>query len=135
MNIDKVIEMIIDGKTFREIAEEFKVSLGKVHSFISKDEHSAPVRNALTISADSYSDMAEKVLKEAASNSSEMTRARELAQHYRWKAAKRNPRRYSEKLDVTTDGDKIHHPATPIDYSKLSTDVLLAIKDATRKDG
>ncbi len=111
LDIEVIIEMIIDGKTFREISESESVSLGKLHSFTSSTEHSARVRDALKISADSYSDMAEQVLKEAAGNLIEISRARELAQHYRWKASKRDPRRFSDKLELSGD------PENPVTQS------------------
>jgi hypothetical protein len=98
--IEDVIEQIIDGKTFREIAEGFDCSLSHFHRFLSKAEHSARVKEALEISSNSYADKAEEVLINAEKDSIEMTRARELAQHYRWKASKRSPKKYGDKLET-----------------------------------
>lgn len=131
IDIEIIIEKILSGESYREIADFFDISLGYLHKITSSSEHSARVREALNISADSYSDMAEKVLKDAKGNIVEIQRARELAQHYRWKAAKRNPRKYSERLDLTTDGEKLNTPS--IDYTKLDTATLMALKNAEKK--
>lgn len=103
--------MLIDGKSYRDIAEHFGVSLGTVHNFTSKDEHSARVREARMISASTFDDKAEEVLRD---ETLEFARARELASHYRWRASKRKPKEYGDKLDVTSDGEKINTPPPAI---------------------
>lgn len=105
--IDTIIEMIIQGDSYRIVANYLEVPLSTLHDYTSKSEHSARVREALLYSASTFDDKAEQVLKDAASNSVEVQRARELAQHYRWKASKRAPKQYGDKLDVTTLGEKI----------------------------
>lgn len=110
--IDEIIELIVDGLTFRDIAKKYDLSLSGLHNFLSKTEHSARVKTAMALSADGYADKAEEVLSDIKPKSTyaELQRARELAQHYRWKSAKRNPRRYSEKVDITSDGEKLASP-------------------------
>lgn len=110
--IEEILELIIEGLTFREIAEKVGLSLSGLHNFLCKAEHSARVTAAMAISADGFADKAEEVLTNLKPKSTlvEFQRARELAQHYRWKSAKRNPRKYSEKVDITTDGEKINQP-------------------------
>lgn len=107
LNVEEIISMLIDGKTYRKIADELNTPLSTLHDFTSKPEHSARVRQALEYSASTYADQAEEVLIKAEGNLVEIQRARELAQHYRWKASKRSPKKYGDKLDVTTDGEKI----------------------------
>jgi len=102
---DEISEMLLEGKTFRYIANHLKCGLSTLHDFISRDEHSARMRAALEISAESYADLAEQVLLLAEKDKIEMTRARELAQHYRWKAGKRNPKKYGDKT-IIEGGDK-----------------------------
>lgn len=108
MDIQVIIEMLIDGDSYRTIAKHLGVPLSTLHSYTSKDEHSARVREALEISADSFADKAEQILIDCDGTKEELMRARELAQHYRWKAAKRRPRTYSDKMDITSDGDKLN---------------------------
>lgn len=106
-DIDTVVSLILDGKTYRYIADCIKVPLSTLHDNLSKSEHSARVREALLISADSYADKAEEVLLHAESDKNEIARAKELAQHYRWKSSKRNPQGYGDKIDVTSAGGKL----------------------------
>lgn len=115
--IDEIVEYLLEGYSFRKIAEKLKVKLTTLHDFTQRSEHSARVREALEYSAQTFDDKAEEVLILAEGTKEELMRARELAQHYRWKAAKRNPRRYGDKVDVTTDGEKL--PATlNVTYTK-----------------
>lgn len=107
LNIDEIVEMFLQGLSYRQIALGYNCSLGKLHDFTSKSEHSARVREALTLSASTFDDKAEQVLLEAKSNTIEIQRARELAQHYRWKASKRSPKVYGDKVDLTSGGEKI----------------------------
>ena len=107
MDIDKIIEMIIDGYTFRAISKKLDVPLSTLYDFTKRSEHSARTRDALEISAQTYEEKAEEILIGADASAYEMQRARELAQHYRWKASKRSPRRYGDKIDMTSDNKEI----------------------------
>ncbi len=100
--IDTIIEMLIEGDSYRVIANYLEVPLSTLHDYTSKSEHSARVREALLYSASTFDDKAEQVLKDAESNSVEVQRARELAQHYRWKASKRAPKQYGDRLETET---------------------------------
>lgn len=107
--IDQIIEMIIDGDSYRVIAKKLKVGVGQLHAFTMNSEHSARVREALEISASSYDEKAEEALNKLKKgcDAAEIAKARELAQHYRWKAAKRNPRRYGEKQTIDVAVKKV----------------------------
>lgn len=78
---EDVLDMIIEGLTFREIAKRYDCSVSYVHKYLNHGERSARVRDALAISASSYADKAEDVLNtiQADSTPVEMSRARELA--------------------------------------------------------
>ena len=117
--------MILEGYTFRKIADIYNVPLSTLHYTLNKVEHSARVRNALDISASSYADKAEEVLIDAVGTKEELQRARELAQHYRWKAGKRSPKKYGESSTLKLDAEVSDKR---IDTSKLSTDELLTYK-------
>lgn len=103
--IEAVLEAIVEGKTFRQMAADFEVSISTLHAFLTKDEHSARARAALALSSSQYAEKAELTLIEAVGTKEELSRAKELAQHYRWMASKRNPALFGEKVDVTS-GDK-----------------------------
>lgn len=105
--IDEIVELLLQGLSYRQIAERLDVKLTTLHDYTHRGEHSARVREALEYSAQTFDDKAEEVLLSAEGTKEEIMRARELAQHYRWKASKRNPRRFGDKLDLTTGGEKI----------------------------
>lgn len=96
--IEDIINLLVEGKTYREIANKFDCALSTLHQFLTSDEHSARANQALSISASQYANQAEQVLKDAEKDKIEMQRARELAQHYRWMAGKRNPGKYGDRL-------------------------------------
>ena len=97
-HIDEIIDLIIDGLTYREIAKKYNCNVSTVHRLLTSEQHSARANQALATSASQYADKAEQVLKDAEADKFEMQRARELAHHYRWKAAKRNPSKYGERI-------------------------------------
>lgn len=110
ISIKKVIDLLIEGKSYRTIAELLKIPLSTLHYFTSMPEHSARVREALEYSASTFADKAEQVLTSLVFNSSPISfqRARELAHHYRWKASKRNPKKYGDRIDVTSKDEKVN---------------------------
>ena len=97
---EDILSLLVDGMTFKSISEKYNVSLSTLHEYMNKSEFSARTRNALEMSASSYADKAEQVLIDAKNDRIEMQRARELAQHYRWKAGKRNPKKYGDRLET-----------------------------------
>lgn len=98
--LDRIVELITEGKTYEQIAKELKVPKTTLMDFTAKPDHSARVREALEYSADSYADKAEQVLIDAKGTLVEIQRAKELAQHYRWKSSKRSPKRYGDRIEV-----------------------------------
>lgn len=126
MDIEIIYNDLIDGLSYRQIADKYKVKLSTLHDFVSKSEHSARAKTALEISAQTYADKAEQILLDIEANSTqiEMARARELSQYYKWKAAKRNPRGFSDKIDITSDNERLtQHPA--IELSKEQIDAII----------
>ncbi len=104
-DIDIVCNMLVEGKRWADIAKSFKVPVSTLHTHISNDvELSVRAREARKQSADSYAEKAETVLLLAKKDLIEISRARELAQHYRWMAGKRNPRTYGEKVQTEHSG-------------------------------
>lgn len=113
IDFEMAIEGLTEGKTFKEIAAEQNIPTVTMFDFLYRDvECAARVRVALVKSAQMFADLAEEVIKNAPRDFIEIQRARELAQHYRWKASKRNPREFGDKIDITTQGEKL--PATTI---------------------
>jgi len=104
LNIDLICEDIMSGLSYRAIADKYNTNYTAIHNFLSKENHSVRANEARRISADTFADKAEKVLIEAEGTIPEISRARELASHYRWAASKKNPREYGDKVDITSDG-------------------------------
>lgn len=101
-NADRVIEMIEDACSYDDICREFSVNRKYVYEFIAESSYSARLQQAQKNAADKISEKAEQVLLnlQKGCDNAEIARARELAHHYRWLAAKKNPQAYSEKVQT-----------------------------------
>lgn len=104
-NADEVIEMIREAKTYEEIQKKFGVHPKYLSDFIVNSEYSARVRDAQKESAETIAAKAEKVLLELEKgcDTAEIARARELAHHYRWLAAKKNPQRFGDSTKIQAE--------------------------------
>lgn len=100
MGIDALCERIIAGESQTAIAKSIGVSIATLFNWISRDsERSARARDARRTAAGSFADMAVQVLSDA-SDVFELTKARELASHYRWQASKANPKEFGDKIEI-----------------------------------
>lgn len=100
---DALCERIIAGETLTAIATSLKTSVQNLAHWIAADvARSARVREARIAAAGSYSDLALQAINDA-TDPFRLAQARELAQHYRWKASKADPRTYGDKLDLTAE--------------------------------
>ncbi len=115
--IEVILEMIIEGYSYRKICTETGLKLTTLTDFLATDANFPRVKVALAISADRHAEKAEEVLLNAPSNLVEISRARELASYYKWLSAKRNPKMYSEKqqVDLTSTNKtiKVRTPKSP----------------------
>lgn len=101
--IDAIADDVSGAKTMTEIAAAIGVTVGQLSTWIAADvEHSARVREARTVAARYWDERSEKEIL-SASDPFELARAKELAHHYRWRAAKIAPKEY---------GDKVHNEHT-----------------------
>ena len=100
LGVEALAERLIAGETQTGIAVSIGVSQATLINWIALDpERSARTREARIASAASYSDKAEQVLSEA-TDPFELSKARELASHYRWKASKTDPRQFGDKIEI-----------------------------------
>ena len=98
-----MIARIEGGKSISQVASDFSVSRSTLWRWLESDpQRSARAREARQSSAESWDDKAERTLSDAG-EPFELARARELAQHYRWRASKIAPKVYGDKLDVTLE--------------------------------
>jgi hypothetical protein len=100
VGIQLICSKIMDGNSLTDIAAEVGVSFGTLQSwFDSNSEYSARAREARAATAKFWDDKATRTI-ELASDQFELSKAKELAHHYRWRAAKIAPREYGDKIAV-----------------------------------
>lgn len=88
---DELCEAIMRGAFLTTIADEWGMSLQSLLSWIASDpDRSTRAREARDYSGYAYDQQAEGVLKalQADATPAQITQARELASHYRWRASK-----------------------------------------------
>jgi hypothetical protein len=104
-NAEDVIEMIRQAKSYEEIQEKFCVHAKYVVDFITNSEYSARAREAQRESAETISRKAELSLLQIQADDTQasVTRQRELAHHYRWLAAKKNPNKFGDSRKVQAE--------------------------------
>ncbi|MFS2015036.1 hypothetical protein ACEN88_00475 [Massilia sp. CT11-108] len=133
--IDAVCAAILHPKAMHAIADEIGVSQGSLVAWIGADsERSARAREARVQTAQMWDEKATLTI-ETAGDQFELSKARELAQHYRWRASKIAPRDYGDKVAIGGAADLPPVKAeSMLDVSSLSTAALIEImriKDAT----
>lgn len=101
MGIDGVCDRLKAGKTLTSIAEDMELaSIGTLLDWLSSDpERSARAREARSAAAAMYDEQAQAGI-EAALDPFELAKAKEMAQHLRWRASKVNPKDYGDKVQV-----------------------------------
>lgn len=100
LDIDEVSEFVQAGGTLTKYAKIKHRDPGRVYAWIfGNAQNLARYRAAQANAADACVDRADEVLDEIRLVS-DVPRAREIAQHNRWKASKMAPARYGDKLDV-----------------------------------
>ena len=119
-NADEVIEMIRQAKSYEDIQNKFGVHPKYVALFITDSEFSARAREAQRLSAETIAEKAEKAILEidSADTNAKVSRQRELAHHYRWLAAKKNPRVYGESSTLRGDVEAPLHPVVNLTLNK-----------------
>lgn len=104
--IDAVIEAILHPKPQYLIAQDIGVSAGSLIAWIAADsDRSVRAREARAQTALMWDDKATHVIEEA-KDQFELAKAKELAHHYRWRAAKIAPREYGDKVDLNHGGQE-----------------------------
>src|SRR5690242_259938 len=104
IGIDSICEKIADGKSLTAIAREADVGIGSLSTWLAADsDRSARAREARADTARLWDERAEEEIR-AATDPLELGIARELAHHYRWRAAKIAPKEYGERQHVEHSG-------------------------------
>lgn len=100
---EKIMSLIMEGNSYQTIAKEMGVHpVTMMRWFDATEDRAQLVARARQASAYTFVEQAEQGIREA-KTILELARARDLAQHLRWKAKAFNPRQFGEKaqLEVT----------------------------------
>lgn len=99
LDIDHICDEIINGQSLSDIARGLGCSVAKVVKWIAADDQrSARARAARAESAKLWDEKATELIA-AAPDVFELSKAKELAHHYRWRASKIAPREYGDKVE------------------------------------
>jgi len=101
---DEIIHRIEDGEALASIAASVGRARSKLTEWLQADdgrrERSARARAS---AAGAWDEKAEQTIATAKTRLA-LAKARELAQHYRWRASKINPKQYGERQQVEHSG-------------------------------
>lgn len=106
LGIDAICEMIEADMSYQQIAQQVGVGKTRVIEWIHADaDRAARARISLIRSANECDAKAEEALLAISDGAQqgEITRQRELASHYRWRAKARDPRTYGDRVAVDAD--------------------------------
>lgn len=102
-DFEDIIELIVTGVHYKDIADKYSVPMTTFFRFISKPEYSARLKEAKEFAAHLLVDEAERVLAQAKDDPRLLWVAKELAHHYRWKASMIYGRQYATKKILLED--------------------------------
>ena len=108
VGIAVVCQLIEDDRTYRDIAAKLGISKDALMDWLRADrDRQDQARESLRLSSATCDEKAEAVLLALPADATpgQVAQARELAQHYRWRAKARNPREYGDKSQVEVSGD------------------------------
>lgn len=101
---DAVCDLLLEGHSMSYVARKAGVSMGQFWSWLVLDsERSAKIHEARVRAAARYEEMGLERL-ESASDPFELSKAKEIAQHLRWRAAKIAPKQYGDKVQQEVTG-------------------------------
>jgi hypothetical protein len=102
--VDEICSLIANGVTYRDICERYDIGMNALITWMDADtERSHACARARELAAQSYEERAEELI-DGADDAFALSKAKELAIHLRWRAAKANPRRYGEKVTTEVTG-------------------------------
>lgn len=101
---DEIIARIEAGEMLTAIANSLGVDRANFNKWLNADTlRSARAREARISASAAWDEKAEAGIA-AAGDPFELSRAKELAHHYRWRASKIAPKVYGDKLDMNLAG-------------------------------
>ena len=100
LGLDAICEELVGGKSIAQIGRDLGVSSQALLVWMrATPERLARIAEAKEDASMAYDDLALRALEDMPIE--EIARAREVAQHYRWRAKVHNPNRYGDKSSLT----------------------------------
>lgn len=111
-NVQLICNRVAEGLTIREIAKEIGCSAGHVLTIVTKDEQS---EKQYARAREAAADLFETDIIEACIASTPATAASDRVKidGFKWVAGRRSPKRYGDKMDLTSSDKSM----SPIDIS------------------
>ena len=108
---DTACERIAQGKSLVNICGELDLSYTQVMVWLKKyPDFTDNYARARQDQADWYADEIISVIDNAPSDRNEIERAKIKIEALKWVASKLKPKRYGDKLDLTSDGERVPMP-------------------------
>ena len=106
LGVDAFLDRIENGEFVKQIARSMGLSSRTIRDWIKQEGAWDRYLESRTIAAEAYDIKAEQVLTDAKTKE-DISRARELAHHYRWRSAAINPGTYGSRqtIDLNTTVD------------------------------
>jgi hypothetical protein len=102
---EAILARIEDGETLTSIASSVSRSKSNISQWLNADpERSARARVSRTSAAAAWDDLAEQEIRNAEDGFG-LSKAKELAHHFRWRASKIAPTDYGDKIEQTHKGE------------------------------
>ena len=103
---DDICERIARGKSLINICSELNLSYSQVMVWLKKyTDFTDKYAHAREAQADWYADEIISVIDNAKSDRNEIERAKVKIEALKWVASKLKPKKYGDKLDLTSNGD------------------------------
>ena len=108
---ETICEQIAQGKSLVNICGELDISYTQVMVWLSKyPDFTDKYARAREAQADWYADEIISVIDNAKSDRNEIERAKIKIEALKWVASKLKPKKYGDKLDLTSAGERIEQP-------------------------
>ncbi len=109
--VDTICEQIAMGRSLVKICGELDLSYSQVMVWLQKyTDFAERYARARQDQADWYADEIISVIDNAKSDRNEIERAKIKIEALKWVASKLKPKKYGDKLDLTSNGDRIEVP-------------------------
>jgi len=109
--VDTICEQIAMGRSLVNICAELDLSYSQVMVWLQKyPDFTDKYARAKEAQADWYADEMLSVIDNAKSDRNEIERAKVKIEALKWIASKLKPKKYGDKLDLTSDGERVPVP-------------------------